>query len=113
MKSNARGFTLTELMIVIAIMGVFLAIAVTACIGATSGKETKEAATKDAKNFVEELGWKASGISCSDVDSDRDGYVSCTIALTNGTNEFVECRGAYSFGHGCRIPKLRVDRNIQ
>lgn len=115
MKSNKhnRGFTLAELMIVVAILAVFLGLAVAACRGVTSGKETKDAATRDAQKFVQELGWKVAGISCADIDSDRDGYVSCTIALTDGTNQFVECRGAYDWGHGCRIPKLRVDRSVQ
>lgn len=112
MKSN-RGFTAAELMIVLAVCGFFVAISAVACRSLTTGSETKKAATSDALTLVDELGWKASGISCADVDSDGDGYVSCTIALTNGVNEFVECRGAYSFGHGCRIPKLRVDRNVQ
>ena len=115
MKSNShtRGMTLAELMIVVAIIAVFLGIVLAACGSVTSGKETKDAATHDAQKFVAELGWKTAGISCADVDSDNDGYVSCTIALSDGTNQFVECRGAYTWGHGCRIPKLRVDRNVQ
>ncbi len=109
MKSN-RGFTLAELMIAIALAAiVIIPISIKAC----TGPETKHAATSEAVGFARDLGWKVKGISCTDIDSDRDGYVSCTIALENGTNEFVECRGAYSFGHGCRIPKLRIDRNAR
>jgi prepilin-type N-terminal cleavage/methylation domain-containing protein len=110
MKTNRRGFTLVELMIVLAIVGLFFGILVLACRSVTSGKATKEAATHDAETFVRELGWQVAGISCTDIDSDRDGYVSCTIAKKDGTSDFVECRGAYDFGHGCRIPKLRIDR---
>lgn len=111
MKSKIRGFTLIELMVVVAIVGVFLALVFAG--SCTSGPETKRSATQDAKRFVDELGWQVQGISCADVDSDGDGYVSCTIAKQDGTSEFVECRGAYSFGHGCRIPKLRVDRGTR
>jgi prepilin-type N-terminal cleavage/methylation domain-containing protein len=112
MKSQ-RGFTLVELMVIVAILAVFLALSVVACKGMTSGDETKKAATHDAAKFVKELGWQVTGISCADIDSDGDGYVSCTIAKKDGTTDFVECRGAYSFGHGCRMPKLRIDRNVQ
>jgi prepilin-type N-terminal cleavage/methylation domain-containing protein len=77
MKSK-RGFTLVELMVVVAILAVFLALSVVACKGMTSGDETKKAATHDAEKFVKELGWQVTGISCTDIDSDGDGYVSCT-----------------------------------
>ena len=108
---KTRGATVAEVMIIFSIVGIFLAIV--ASRGCTSGGETKEAATRDAKKYVAELGWDVSGIACADVDSDGDGYVSCTIAKKNGTNEFVECRAAYAFGHGCRIPKLRLDRDAR
>lgn len=108
---KTRGATFAEVMIVFSIVGIFLAIF--ASRGCTSGSETKAAATTDAKKFVAELGWDVSGIACADVDSDGDGYVSCTIAKKDGTNEFVECRGAYAFGHGCRLPKLRLDRDAR
>ena len=110
-KWKTRGATVAEVLIVFSIVGIFLAIV--ASRGCTSGSETKEAATRDAKKYVAELGWDVSGIACADVDSDGDGDVSCTIAKKNGTNEFVECRAAYAFGHGCRIPKLRLDRDAR
>jgi prepilin-type N-terminal cleavage/methylation domain-containing protein len=110
MNLQRHGFTLMELMVVIAIVGIFGSILLFSCRGMMSGETTKRAATNDAETFVRELGWQVTGISCADVDSDGDGYVSCTIAKKDGTSDFVECRGAYSFGHGCRVPKLRIDR---
>lgn len=105
MKTN-RGFTLAELLIVLAIVGVFLAVIFSrvACVG-----ETQTAAAKsEARSWARELGLQTTGVACANIDSDGDGYVSCTIALKDGSTKQIECRGAYAPGHGCREPKLRI-----
>jgi hypothetical protein len=74
--------------------------------GCCTGAEQRRAAKTEAQKFAAELGLSVTGVSCNDVDSDGDGYVSCTLALTSGETKQIECRGAYSWGHGCRDPKL-------
>lgn len=76
--------------------------------GCCVGPEQTHAAQKEAKKWAADLGLQVTGVSCGDVDSDGDGYVSCTIALVNGDTKAIECRGAYSWGHGCRDPKLTI-----
>jgi prepilin-type N-terminal cleavage/methylation domain-containing protein len=100
-----RGFTLIELMIGIAAVGILLLVVFAA---ACSGPEQKNAAKQEATKWAKELGIEFTGISCADYDSDNDGYVSCTLALKSGDTKQIECRGAYSIGHGCRDPKLNI-----
>jgi prepilin-type N-terminal cleavage/methylation domain-containing protein len=104
-KTHRRGFTLAELMFVVTIVSVvFVGVIAASC----AGPEQKNSAKKEAAQWAKELGIEYSGISCADYDSDNDGYVSCTIATKNGDTKPIECRGAYSIGHGCRDPKLNI-----
>lgn len=60
----------------------FLVIALVACEPGPKNMTSPEAA---AKKFATDLGLKLSGEpSCTGVDTDDDGYVTCTIATTNG-----------------------------
>lgn len=95
-------------MVVVAILGAFATIVTFGCVSACSGPEQKNAAKAEAAVWAKDLGIEYTGISCNDYDSDHDGYVSCTIALKSEETKQIECRGAYSFGHGCRDPKLSI-----
>jgi prepilin-type N-terminal cleavage/methylation domain-containing protein len=107
-KKTKRGFTLAELMGVIAIVSiVFVGVFATSC----SGSGQRNAAKQEATQWAKELNLELTGISCADYDSDGDGYVSCTLAMKGGETKQIECRGAYSIGHGCRDPKISIQGN--
>lgn len=104
-KSKKRGFTLAELMGVTAIVSiVFIGVFAASC----SDSGQRNAAKQEATQWAKDLGLEFTGISCADYDSDNDGYVSCTLAMKGGETKQIECRGAYSIGHGCRDPKLNI-----
>ena len=108
-RKQMRGFTLGEALIVLAIFAVFSAI-----IGsrfACSGSKQNDAAKSEARKYARDLGVRYSGISCADYDSDGDGYISCTIKPETGDLMYIECRGAYSIGHGCRSPKMQIPQS--
>lgn len=111
MKKNNRGATVVEVMIVVFIAAVVFGIGARACM---VGESQKKAAGSEVSGWASEMGYKVHGVSCADVDSDGDGYVSCTVDIetSDGRRETrqIECRGAYSFGHGCRDPKLGIPR---
>lgn len=59
-----------------------------------------------ARGFAGQLGYKVQGVTCMDMDSDGDGYVSCTVALEGGAAPIaVECASAYSIKSGCRMQR--------
>jgi type II secretory pathway pseudopilin PulG len=109
LKKTLRGFTVAELFIVVSVLTVLALVLSAAC----SGNAQKNTAKEEATKYARELGVSFSGISCADYDSDGDGYVSCTIRPEVGDLMYVECRGAYSIGHGCRIPKIRIPPSKQ
>jgi hypothetical protein len=108
MKSKQRGMTVLELMIVVAIGMIFLITLIIGARGCMSGAAQESAAKDEAAKWARDLGLGYTGISCADYDSDHDGYVSCTLALKSGETKQIECRGVYSWGHGCRDPKLTI-----
>lgn len=97
-------------MIVVAIIGVILTIVIFGARSCLSGPTQERAAKDEAGKWANELGLQYTGISCGDIDSDNDGYVSCTLAMKDGSTKSIECRGAYSWGHGCRDPKLGINQ---
>lgn len=90
----------------VGVIGVFVILVLSR--GCCVGPEQTKAAKREARQWAEDLGLQVTGISCTDIDSDGDGYVSCTVALKDGQTKQIECKGAYSFGHGCRDPKLII-----
>ncbi len=64
-----------------------------------------QAARKGAKLFARDtLGYTNPVINCQNVDSDNDGYVSCTVVDTGTEHrEAIECSGAFSWNTGCRL----------
>jgi len=58
-----------------------------------------------ARRFARAEGLKNSGVSCTVEDPDRDGFVSCSIALKDFFFP-LECTTEWTLGPGCRIGEL-------
>ena len=107
--SNAhrrRGLTVAELMILVFVIGAITMVGVGTCARAV-GTDDGTAET-EARAFAKQLGLTVRGVSCAGYDSDGDGYVSCTLSVTEGTESrvlAVECARAVSFNTGCRLQK--------
>lgn len=65
-------------------------------------------AVKSAHAYAKELSIAVQGIQCAGIDSDGDGYVSCSIMTKSEKLLAVECAGALTINQGCRIPKLNA-----
>lgn len=99
-----RGWTLVELMIVVAIVGVFASLVIFGISrGCTSQRGTAE---PEARKWAQDLGLNPTGVSCANLDTDGDGYVSCTVATKdekgNVTVYPVECAQKWSLNSGCK-----------
>lgn len=90
---------------------VFVAVAVASVIlvtaSAVSRTQDPTALGAEARQFLGRLGYQTVSVECVDVDSDGDGYVSCTARVSdqNGKQELIplECRGRFSWGSSCRL----------
>lgn len=74
-----------------------------------SGEYDMQRVRGEASHWLGEMGYAYYGFSCSDTDSDGDGYVSCTVNLKEHPDPLlIECRARN--GHGCRgaLPKAIV-----
>lgn len=95
---------------------VIVAVAVAICAGLRSGPEVRAEATTEATSYARGMGYVDPHVQCVEMDSDGDGYVSCTVAFTqpNGTigKDAIECVGGISvvgaLNSGCRTPKMRA-----
>lgn len=98
-----KGFTLIELMICIAIVGIFVAI----IWGNISNYTADNSKTVEAaKSYVKDLGIRDANVQCVAIDTNNDGYVSCTASYRNSDKlEFLafECASSLSFNSGCRL----------
>ena len=98
-NSNA-GATIISIVVIVGL--IIVSAAGRACM---VGPEQRRASEKEARTWAHDLGLNVERVVCNDNDSDGDGYVSCTLATKDGATQQVECRGAWSWGHGCRVPK--------
>lgn len=108
-QTMRKAFTLIELVIAVLIVGILIAVVVTGVRGCAG----RGAAAEDSmREYVGKLypGRDIIGVSCTNVDSDGDGYISCvaTIDSDNGP-EVVEkqiaaqcATGFLSFNSGCK-----------
>jgi hypothetical protein len=92
------------------ILVLFAAFALTGCFNYTGAN--KQQAEKNAKEWANEMGFEGAKIKCNKMDTDGDGYVSCSMNH-NGELTQVECAGESLIvrNEGCRLPKpnLRVN----
>jgi hypothetical protein len=89
---------------VVAVVGFFVAVIAANTLSFLDGGEM---AREEAANWTKDMGLKGATVSCVNLDSDGDGYVSCTVN-NNGQIIPLECARAYSFQSGCRVQKFNV-----
>lgn len=111
-RKNLRGLTIIELLIVLSIIGIVIAGIIH---GFQSCSSQSGSAETEARNYATQLGLSVKGVSCTDRDSDGDGYVSCSVShVENGklTIQPVECAIKWSTNSGCKAPKM-VSTGVQ
>ncbi len=84
---------------------------------------SRERATTEAKQYAKDMGYEILGVSCTDIDTDSDGYVTCTVRV-KGAQDGIEVEplnlqcaadGPLSqFNSGCKLslPKLNVKTTV-
>lgn len=91
-----RGITLLEVLIVVSTLLIIVGILFRHLYGHDSA-----ALEEEAKAFARKGGLQIVGVSCMDIDSDHDGYVSCTLFFPQNQTKGIECAA----GRGCRLAK--------
>lgn len=121
-KSMKRGYTLVELLIVLAIICIFFSILFVGCASCNGvGADTvQRRANEDARAFLRDLRPDLTDVrvSCQSLDSDGDGYVTCTGSGMAGTARellSIDCRSSFltEFQRGCRMTRIPLQGRIQ
>jgi hypothetical protein len=82
------------------VMGIAIAVALAACGGPIQLTAAQSNTTQlGALQYAQSDGGKF--VSCSGQDSDRDGYVACTIKDVSGTDKAIVC--SYEGAPGCKL----------
>jgi hypothetical protein len=88
-------------------MKIFLAILMTLALASCQSAQQKRAvATSNAQAFATNI--KGTVLDCSGIDSDNNGYVSCSVQGERATLHELEC--STEPGAGCKVrPAVIVD----
>ncbi len=74
-------------------------------------------AEKAAKAWATQMGLELKGVSCTSVDSDGDGYVSCSAAVVKSDGDIdiipIECAAALTLNDGCRAARVISTKPVQ
>jgi prepilin-type N-terminal cleavage/methylation domain-containing protein len=108
-RNRQAGFTLIEMLIIIAIIGILLIVVSSAIVPWKRGSGAY--AEKEFGSFAQKLGWNVAGVSCTEIDSDGDGYISCAASVREEghlIDKAVECAsGAWALPwnktRGCKF----------
>lgn len=98
--------------VIITIAFVFLAVVFQGT-ATVSGANAKEA-ERQAYSWSNKLGLKTINVACSSIDSDMNGYYSCTLRYIDEKGSHfktVECAGYATPGNGCREPRMLINSN--
>lgn len=90
------------------LFGLFLLGTVGNCAAGVVGLH-KEAAEATGMQFSKDLGLDTESVSCVKLDTDGDGYLSCTFKTKSEVLQY-ECTGWMTLNEGCREPKLRLSK---
>ena len=108
---HRRGMTLIEIMVVMAIVAItFLIVTSVAGAGCVPAETRVVSAEENARLHAQKMGWRIVGVACTGQDSDRDGYVSCTVQDSEGPSRALLCGYEQAFApmgqqHGCKDPR--------
>lgn len=117
-RKSRQGLSLIELLIIFGMIMILGSICAINLGGGCSGKSHNVDAVEQATAYANFMyPGKNARVQCVRLDSDRDGYVSCTIAydaenavtgLTLIETVAVECAAGFTFNEGCRMPEMQA-----
>ena len=97
--------------VTVLVLGGVLSFGAFRCAANLSGENEIEA-EKNAIAWARDVGIENAHINCVTIDSDGDGYVSCTVSYKDNTGavqtKAIECTGRFNINTGCRSPKFSV-----
>lgn len=101
---KTKGMTLIELLICIGIIVIIAGI-----IFSHTSKPAKADIQQEAAQYATELGIKYKAIVCVDMDTNSDGYISCTISTIDDKLIGIECANpnALYSNSGCKPKALQ------
>lgn len=94
----------------VVLIGIFILLAVLisfrTCMGLTGASRAH--VENEARNWASSMyPNETSQVICQNIDSDNNGYISCTIRIGAQNPMGIECAAPMSINSGCRIPPLQ------
>jgi hypothetical protein len=83
----------------------FLLIAFATLLPPLAASALTEAPEAAARRYEKDLGFDVQGVSCTQVDTDNDGYVTCSVSIRGGDAlkiQSIQCAASDSDGCGRR-----------
>lgn len=78
------------------------------------GCGSKAEAERGARKWATSMGFQVQNVSCVDIDTDHDGYVSCSVSVKRQDGSLdlmaIECAANFTMNEGCRAPKINLGK---